>query len=276
LNLNDTIEQMYSGGPGSGRYPKGSGLKGETRDKYMKNGEYVGRRIKLHDKLIEKFEHKPSQVEPKMHVTAGGAASGKTGIAAEGEKILRAPAHVNVDDVKASMPEFKQVVGTDKGGLLQEEASDVRDKILLAALGHNNDIGLDAVGSKNLAVKLNALAEAGYKINVSYVHRPTDESYTLAQKRAATSDNPASRRVMSRELVAGSHAKARDSLGAMMGNSSNRGNVKIYDATNHMDKNSLPPVIYERENGKTLINNKAAVERMCNSEEPRIPTSLFQ
>jgi hypothetical protein len=38
--------------------------------------------------------------------------------------------YVNTDEIRAMLPEFKFVEGTDKTGLLQEEASDIRDQLL--------------------------------------------------------------------------------------------------------------------------------------------------
>ena len=224
---------------------------GQQTQVYYQNklGQYFPKRSKIHDELVLKYENRPAQTNPVVHLIAGGTASGKTVASRTEYKSLRDPAIVNMDTPRADLPEFQQVMGTNRAGLLQEEASDIRDKILMSSLAHNNDIALDAVGSPGLAEKLDRLEQAGYKVNVTYVHRPVEESVYLADKRGkAPASNPADRRIIPEEVTRASHAKSRGSLELLVKPGRE---IKIYDGT-------------------VLVKNDAALERMRNSEEPRI------
>jgi predicted ABC-type ATPase len=288
MNLAATI-YIYSGGPGSGCNPEVGHCGrprtnfGETATRWDGTTEtkkfysdtsnnYKPERLKLHDNFIYKYENKPSQKNPVIHLMAGGTASGKTTIAtATGEMdYLRDPAVVNADIPRSELPEFPQVMGTQNGGLLQEEASDIRDKLLVAAAAHNNDIALDAVGSPTLAAKLDALEKNGYKVNVTYVHRPVEESISLAKERVTKSTNPADKRDVPEKDIRGTHAKARRAMPDLFKPGRE---VKIMDGTGKYDIKTLSNmVIYHRTaDGRVLVKDGAALERLRNSEEPKIP-----
>lgn len=280
MNLETTIRIM-AGGPGSGcnpaagdcgRHPGGGmgeqtgrptwrpTLNKPTNEFYKdENGHYTPERAALHDQLIDKYEHKPGHEQPVVHLIAGGTASGKTMAARHEYKSLRHPAMVNTDLPRSDLPEFKHVMGTNKGGLLHEEASDIRDQIMASALAHNNDIAMDAVGSHNLAAKLDALEKAGYKVKVTYVHTPVDQSIKAATKRAQTTTNPADKRVVPEDYIRASHDKARRALGALFKPGRD---VRIVDGTNWRNR-----VIYDRTaDGKVRTHDKGAVERMRNAK----------
>lgn len=277
MNLADTLS-IYGGGPGSGCQGPNCGRPAtavhwdgmsQTQKAYQdQNGHYLPERLVEHDKAIKKYQHRPSQENPVLHLTAGGTASGKTVAAKTENKDLRDPAIVNMDMPRADLPEFQQVIGTEKCGLLQEEASDIRDKILMSALAHNNDIALDAVGSPGLAQKLDALEKAGYEIKVTYIHRPVEESLYLADKRAKEATDPADRRKVPEEATRASHAKARGSLELL---ATPGREVKIYDGTGKWDRSQPYDVIYHKTaDGQVLVKNDEALERMRTSEQPPI------
>lgn len=248
--------------------------KSETRTLYVdENNHYHPQRLAIHNELMHKYEHRPPQQDPMIQLIAGGTASGKTTAAGNEYAHLRNPAIVNMDMPRADLPEFKQLA-MDKKGLLQEEASDIRDKLLMSAMSHNNDIALDAVGSPNVAKHLDRLEGTGYKVAVTYVHRPIDESIMLAAKRAKTTTDPADQRVIPEADQRASHAKARASLGLLFKQGRE---VKVYDGTNHFDRSKPVPVIFHRlADGTVLKKDDAALQRMATSEEPKIPTSIFK
>lgn len=278
MNLAATIT-VYGGGPGSGCNPevgkcgrpslgRWNGVE-QTQVAYQdSSGHYLPSRVAIHDGLVKKYQNKPAQQNPVVHLIAGGTASGKTVASKTEHANLRQPAIVNMDLPRSELPEFQKVIGTDKTGLLQEEASDIRDKVLLSALAHNNDIALDAVGSPGLAQKLDALEKNGYKVNVTYVHRPVEESLKLAATRAQTATDPADRRVIPEGATRASHAKARSSLELLVKPGRE---VKIYDGAGKWDKSVPYDVIYHRTaDGKVLVKNDKALERMRKSEKPEI------
>jgi hypothetical protein len=284
MNILSTIE-LYGGGPGSGCNPEAgkcgrpstggwSFAHGETQKFYQdQNGHYNSDRVaQIHDGAIQKYENKPGQKNPVLKLTAGGTASGKTKVTKIDFQDLRDPAVVNVDMVRSDFPEFPQVVGTDKAGLLQEEASDVRDKVLMAALAHNNDIALDAVGSPTLAQKLDALEGAGYRVSVSYVHSPVDESLMMAANRAKTSKNVADQRKVPEEVTRASHRKARQALPLLARPGRE---VKVYDRTGKAQGADYDLIYHRTADGQVKVKNSAALEKMRNGEDPKVP-DIFQ
>lgn len=281
MNLQSTIS-LYAGGPGSGCNPE-KGKCGrpmgawhgqmQTQNFHQdKDGHYLPYRSAIHDTLIRKYENKPQQKDPVIKLIAGGAASGKTTAAKEEFKDLRNPAIVNMDMPRADLPEFKQVIGTNKTGLLQEEASDIRDKILMSALAHNNDIALDAVGSPGLAQKLDALEKTGYKVAVTYVHTPTEESIQRAAMRAKTATEPADKRVIPESDIRASHAKSRGALPLLMKPGRE---VKIYDTTGKKAGEPSDLIYHRGVDGTVDVKDDAKLEQMKNGEEPKIPDSTF-
>lgn len=242
----------------------------QTQAAYQdRNGHYLKSRTKIHDRLLVKYQHKPSQQDPVLHLIAGGTASGKTTVAKIEHASLRDPAIVNMDMPRSELPEFKEVVGTEKAGLLQEEASDIRDKILMSALGHNNDIALDAVGSAGLAQKLDALQHAGYKIAVSYIHSPIEESLQMAANRAQTATNPADKRVIPEAVMRASHDKARGALPLLMGQGRE---VKIYDRSGKKFGEPYDLIYHRDASGQVLVKDSDALDRMRHAKgEKEIP-----
>jgi predicted ABC-type ATPase len=239
-----------------------------------KSGQYNPRRLPLHDRLIEKYEHRATQESPVVHLVAGGTASGKSYIAKQAEKNLHDPAVINTDHMRADLPEFKHVVGTDKLGLLHEESSDIRDKVLAAAANHNNNIVLDAPGSQGLADKLDALEKSGYKVIVSYIHSPVDESFAMAKHRAETTTNLADKREVPPDVLSNSHDKARGVLPRIM---SPGREVLIYDRTGKGHGEPFDLIYHRSADGTTRLHDDSKLGNMANAigEKP-IPMSAFK
>lgn len=254
---------------GRGRKTEWNPNWGQQTQTFYQNslGHYRPSRVRKHDELVRKFENKPAQINPVVRLTAGGTASGKTVASKTENKDLRDPAIVNMDMPRSELPEFKKCIGTNRTGLLQEEASDIRDKILMSALAHNNDIALDAVGSPGLAEKLDKLENAGYQVKVSYIHRPVEESVYLADKRGKEASNPADRRIIPESVTRASHAKSRGSLELL---AKPGRELKIYDGTNKWNMEPYDVIYHRLADGTVKVKNDAALERMRNSEEPKI------
>lgn len=233
------------------------------------NGHYLPERTELHDALVRKYQNKPTQQNPQMTVMLGGSASGKSTYTNQEAAKLRNPSVIDIDAIRSDLPEFQKVAGTTSAELLHPEASDIRDQTLVSALAHNNDIALEAVGHPDTPQKIDAIEKNGYKVNVVYVHRPVGESLQLANKRAEDSTSQSGRIKPAEQTVRDNHALSRTDLAQMMKPGRD---VKIYDGTGVWDKSKQYPLIYHRgADGTVDVKNDAALERMQNSEEPKIP-----
>jgi zeta toxin len=104
--------------------------------------------------------------------------------------------YANTDEIRAMLPEFDLVEGTDKAGLLQEEAGDVRDQLLAEAVTLGVNIVWDAPGSPWVADYLTEIENQGYTITIAYTHRGIRESKQAASYRAKHASNRADRRVV--------------------------------------------------------------------------------
>jgi hypothetical protein len=282
MNLQTSIElylpSIMGGGLGSGCNPAvgrcgrrpgwkaSSGVSTDEHWKHKDSGYYRDSRLKLHTRLIEKYQHRPGYKNPVAHLVAGGTASGKSVVAKMALAELRTPAMLNTDLIRADLPEFKQVMGTHLNGLLQEEAGRVRDFCLVSAAAHSNDILLDSPGSLGTLQKLEALESAGYRVVYDYVHRPVEEAIVNAAYRAKTAENPADRREVPEDIIRSSHSKARVAFSRLAAGRE----VRVYDAAGTR-RGDPPKLIYHRlANGTVLVHDKERVRRMVNDEEPKI------
>jgi len=279
---------IYGGGPGSGCNPEvghcgrpagpGSGkttwdMQTPSKQFHSDNeGHYLPyRTAEVHDNLVKKYQNKPEQKNPKVTVLLGGQGSGKTSSTKNESAKLREPAVVDIDAIQADLPEFNSVAGTPAFQLLHKEADDVRTKILASALAHNNDIALEAVGHLNTPDKVDRIENAGYKVHVAYVHRPVDEATTLA-KRRAQSTNPMEQRPLKQEEINIGHQQSRSALVRMMKQGRE---VSVYDGSGNWDRSPYKLIYHRGEDGKVDVKDEGAIERMADSEEPKIPKNLF-
>jgi hypothetical protein len=180
--------------------------------------EYTSARQTLHDQLVSLFlEGHSSKSAPHLTLTSGGTASGKSDAAAEAKKRMPDAVYANTDEIRALLPEFKFVEGTDKAGLLQEEASDIRDQLLAEAVASAMDIVWDSPGNPSLAEYLSEIETYGYSVTIAYTHRGVQEAKEAAAYRAKNASNPADRREVPDSVIEGSHKKARAGFNAMAG-----------------------------------------------------------
>lgn len=236
-------------------------------------GNYGPARHAIHDKIVDaKLAKHRTQSNPQLILVSGGTASGKTSAADKALDDIDDAIYVNTDEIRAKLPEFKFVEGTDQAGLLQEEAGDIRDQILTEASLAGLNVVLDAPGSPYLADSLKKIERRGYQIEIAYTHRPVAEAKIAAKHRAENAKNPADRRRIPESVIEASHRKARAGLNAM---AEPKRQIVVYDKTG---KNIGEPanVIYHRTfNGEVRINQHAQMALFAKDGEPQIDLTLF-
>ncbi len=174
LELDEEKELRTLGGPGSGNFGHGGrpgqiggssssggtllgkpssafsvarpdGL--DTRERFMKDGEYTAERQQLHREIIQHFLGETTPVDnPVATILGGGPASGKTTLVkAEGIGQTNT-VHVDVDEIRKFLPEQREGIAVgDKSisAFTHEESSDISKALLLAAAGQKRNILLD-------------------------------------------------------------------------------------------------------------------------------------
>lgn len=151
---------------------------------------FTAERTALHDKIIASIlgDHR-SQQNPEYNILGGGPASGKSTMIAH---IHTSPdaAVVNADDIKAALPEYKDLTATgddSAAAFTHEESSYVAKRLLDEAFAKKINVTLDGTGDssyKSLLAKITKARDAGYKVNGYYVTVPTEVAVARAEKRA--------------------------------------------------------------------------------------------
>ena len=247
----------------------------DTRAFYTdENGHYTPERQALHDELVDQqLDGHTSQEEPRLTLTSGGTASGKSDAAKKAQKEMGDCVYVNTDEMRALLPEFSFVEGTDKAGLLQEEAGDIRDQLLAEAVASRMNVTWDAPGSPGVADQLNEIQRRGYRITIAYTHRPVEEAKAAARYRAANASNRADRRIVPDAVIEASHGKARAGFGAMAAIPDRE--VIVYDKSGKR-RGAQADVIYHRTTmGEVLVHDEERVRQFANGGKPRIHESVF-
>jgi hypothetical protein len=247
----------------------------ETRAFYAdENGEYTPERQALHDELVDQqLNGHADQEEPHLTLTSGGTASGKSDAARKAQEEMRDCVYVNTDEMRALLPEFSLVEGTDKAGLLQEEAGDVRDQLLAGAVVSKMNVIWDAPGSPRVADHLNEIQKRGYRVTIAYTHRPVEEAKAAAVYRAKHASNRADRRVVPDTVIEDSHRKARAGFGAMAAIPGRE--VIIYDKTGK-PRGAPADVIYHRTAmGEVQVYDEGRVRHFATGAKPQIDESVF-
>jgi hypothetical protein len=235
---------------------------------------YTSARQKLHDQLVLLFlEGHSSKSTPHLTLTSGGTASGKSDAAAEAKKLMPDAVYVNTDEIRAMLPEFEIVEGTDKAGLLQEEAGDIRDQLLAEAVASAMDIVWDSPGNPSLAEYLSEIETYGYHVMIAYTHRGVQEAKEAAAYRAKNASNPADRRVVPDSVIESSHKKARAGFNAMAG--ALQREVIVYDKSGKA-RGQAADIIYSRKPpGRILVQESERLKAFCESGDPPIDFDVF-
>ena len=233
-------------------------------------GEYSSQRQAVHANIISKMlEGAQPQPNPKLLLASGGAASGKTEAVERLKSDVPDCVYVNTDEIRALLPEFALVEGTDKAGLLHEEAGDIRDDLLTAALAQNMSILLDAPGSLSVAKLLDLCEQRGYFVGIAYTHRPVEECKAISAFRAANAPNPADRRIVPERVIEDSHKKARSGFNAMAILSLNR-EIWVYDKGNKQRGESADLIYYRSAHGRVGAFDRQRLETFVSCEPPEI------
>ncbi len=239
------------------------------------NGQYTTERQALHDELVDQqLDGHATQERPCLTITSGGTASGKSDAARKAQELISDCVFVNTDEMRAMLPEFAYIEGTDKAGLLQEEAGDIRDQLLAKAVASGMNVIWDTPGSRWVAGHLNEIEKRGYKITIAYTHCPLEEARDAARYRAKNASNPADRRVVPDDIIEASHRKARVGFNAMARVSGRE--IVIYDKTDKA-RGAPADIIYHRTAcGEVLVHEEERVNQFASSEEPQIDQGIFE
>jgi Zeta toxin len=181
--------------------------------------------------------------------------------------------YANTDEIRAMLPEFKFVEGTDKAGLLQEEASDIRDQLLTEAVASAMDIVWDSPGNPSLAEYLSEIETYGYTVTIAYTHRSVREAKEAAAYRAKNASNPGDRRVVPDSVIENSHKKARAGFNAMAG--ALQREVIVYDKSGKARGQAADIIYSRRPPGRVLVEESKRLKAFCESGEPPIDSGVF-
>lgn len=141
----------------------------DTKRLYSKRNKYTNQRLKIHNKIINKFlKQDTSTKKPDVYLLGGVAASGKTKYL---QKLIKEKAVIiNNDDIKKELAKINPSPIKKylllHAPLLHRESGDIENKLLTRVLNQNKDVVLDrtlANYSKNLKV-VNRFRKKGYKL----------------------------------------------------------------------------------------------------------------
>lgn len=178
------------------RYPPERPLKMESKDRHTnEQGEWTPERRSLHNEIHQKaFDDKSPVEHPVTYMMGGGPAAGKSAIIKAGAVVLpKNTIHVDNDEIKAQLPEYKTMVERKHPGaaMLHHEESSILGKRISrsATVQHYNTI-LDGTGDSgidSLASKVSFLKDHGHRVVAHYVTKDTEQSVSDALARAAKS-----------------------------------------------------------------------------------------
>lgn len=150
---------------------------------------YRPERAKLHHQIRkDHFVDTVKRDAPRALVLAGGPASGKSTMLASLDLPPRA-VHLNADDIKPALPEYRELVrrgDAQAAYVVHEETADIARMILDEVVGRRRHLILDAVGDSEpgkFVRKLEALHDAGYRVEVVYADVATNEAVRRAASR---------------------------------------------------------------------------------------------
>lgn len=181
----------------------------QTIDDHFVNGKPSAARAAFHEKEIIKpaFEGKKTAAElhaaglspspkPTAILTMGGPASGKGVVLGNLHKNGLDTSHfvhVDPDEVKGKLPEYKAQVPRDKGktfvgaaAQVHEESSYVAKKIRDKAIEGGHNVVIDGTGgnAKKFVELIDHLKGKGYDVHVHHPHLDVEEGVKRALKRA--------------------------------------------------------------------------------------------
>ena len=195
----DRVIESLNGKTGDEAYQAlASGAATDTQHIYQVDGKYTAERQRLHQQIIDHFfaNARPAKGKATAIFTAGGAASGKSALAGQAspERNLDIPdgaVYINPDDIKALMPEYKELQQRGRADVAaaatHEESSDIAKLMTALAMQGNYPIIVDGTGNSKgdkFDRKLHAALDAGYNVEARYAHVPVEEALAREKKRA--------------------------------------------------------------------------------------------
>jgi ADP-ribose pyrophosphatase YjhB (NUDIX family) len=172
----------------------------DTQKLHQVDGKYTAARQLLHQEIVDHFFANAKPVtdgKAKAIFTAGGAASGKSGLAGQSSDakfnldIPDGAVYINPDDIKAQLPEYDALRKMGRQDIAaaatHEESSDLAKLMTALAMEGNYPIIVDGTGNSHIGKfgrKLKAAADAGYDVEARYAHVPVSEAVTRERARA--------------------------------------------------------------------------------------------
>lgn len=210
---------------------------------------YSAERSALHEQIVDGARAgRPSQEAPQALFTAGGPASGKSGLyggsaaappvgagLAERQK-MAGPADavvVDPDAVKAQLPEYHGMIAAGRADAASaanhEESSDVAKQIQSAAVEQRQNVVVDGIGDSGgskFADKIMAAQAAGYDVTVRYAVLSVDNAIERATLRGQSSG-----RQLTPEMVTAAHESVARAFVRSIQNGVPGAKVEVYDNT---------------------------------------------
>jgi len=171
----------------------------DTQKLNQTDGKYTAARKLLHQSIINHFfeNAQPAEGKPKAIFTAGGAASGKSGLAGQAREaasnldIPKGAVYINPDDIKEMIPEYAELKRRGRedvaAAATHEESSDLAKLMTAIAMDGHYPVIVDGTGDSKVGKfgdKLRAAQKAGYDVEARYAHVPVSEALTREKKRA--------------------------------------------------------------------------------------------
>lgn len=246
---------------------------GHTSDVYKDKttGLYDAKRQEeVHDPIVSAaLRDNVSQAAPSVVFVGGGPAAGKSTASDEAGRSLGGNfVDINVDNVREGLPEFTSGLPSNLMGM-NDEAGDIRDRIIDNARDLRYNMVIDGVGSASTADNLQKLADEGYQISYVYVHRDVEDAEQRAADRPFLTSNVADMRILpttgygpnkDKSMVWQYHDKARSAFDKLAGISHE---VKVIDKSRGGPKKGR--VVYWRVGDKIKFKDVEAIRRIENS-----------
>ena len=163
--------------------------------------EYTKERQELHDNLVAKavkgVPRVPDSQQPVAIVMMGGGGAGKGTLIKAVVHDRHDFVHVDPDDLKGELPEYKQameftsiggakVTAKDAAWMAHEESGDISDQLLTKGIENRQNLIVDGTGknAKKHADKIKDLRAKGYHVKLLYAHTEMEEAVKRAAGRA--------------------------------------------------------------------------------------------
>jgi predicted ABC-type ATPase len=174
-------------------------------------------RTKLHDKIVNGFlDDVPLSSKPKMTMTGGGPASGKSTMIDANPTLFpdkSVAVHVDADAVKLKLPEYQDLVAVGDNraaGFAHEESSYLVKRILTESYKKNVDVLFDSVGgggAAKLGRKVEEARSAGLEVIANYASLDTDLAVKLSNARGVKTG-----RLVAEDVVRKAHREVTDTF----------------------------------------------------------------